>query len=172
MYKTRTIENSIKEVAASFPCIVIYGSRQVGKSTTVNHLFGTKIKRITLDDGALRSLAIDNPRLLIETYGWPLIIDEIQKAPGLLDEIKIAIDDQRLTWTESGEDQQLMYILTGSNRFELQQGVSDSLAGRCGVIEMSSFSSIEKKDLPGHPFDPEIKILIKRSSIHFPQRDL
>ena len=162
MYRNRTIEDAIKEAAESFPCIVIYGSRQVGKSTTVNHIFGKKARRITLDDGADRALAQDNPRLFLETYGWPLIIDEIQKAPKLLDEIKIFIDNMRLKWTENDENQQLMYILTGSNKFELQQGISDSLAGRCGVIEMASFSRIEKYDQDGKPFDPDIETLLKR----------
>ena len=162
MYKTRTIENAIKEVAESFPSIVIYGSRQVGKSTTVNHIFGNKIRKVTLDDVDLRALAISNPRLFLETYGWPLIIDEIQKVPELLDSIKIAIDNQRLEWTENDEPEELMYILTGSNRYELEQGISDSLAGRCGVIEMASFSRMEINDIAGHLFDPDIKTLIKR----------
>ncbi len=162
MYKTRKIENTIKDVADSFPCIVIYGSRQVGKSTTVNHIFGNKIRSVTLDDGATRSLAQDNPNLFLEAYGYPLIIDEIQKAPNLLDSIKMVIDKKRLEWTENNEKQQLLYILTGSNRFELQQGVSDSLAGRCGIIEMASFSQAEKYDLPGSFFDPDIKILLQK----------
>ncbi len=162
MYRNRKIEDTIKEVAESFPCIVIHGSRQVGKSTTVNHIFGSRIRRITLDDGGDRALAQTDPKLFLETYGWPLIIDEIQKAPGLLDEIKIRIDDMRLVWTENNEDQQLMYILTGSNKYELQQGISDSLAGRCGVIEMASFSNVEKYDQQGHRFDPDIKKLLKR----------
>lgn len=162
MYRTRKIENAIKEVAESFPCVVIYGSRQVGKSTTVNHLFGNKIKKVTLDDGNDRALAKQNPKLFLETYGWPLIIDEIQKVPELLDEIKIIIDAQKLEWTENDEPQQLMFILTGSNRFEMQQGISDSLAGRCGVIEMASFSQVEKRDVPGNKFDPDIKVLLKR----------
>ena len=68
-----------------------------------------------------------------------MIIDEIQKASGLLDEIKKDIDEQRLKWMKEDAPRQLMYILTGSNRFELQQGISDSLAGRCGVIDMASF---------------------------------
>ena len=161
MYKTRTIENAIKEVAESFPSIVIYGSRQVGKSTTVNHIFGNKMRKVTLDDGDLRALAKSNPRLFLETYGWPLIIDEIQKVPELLDSIKIAIDNQRLKWTENDEPEELMYILTGSNRYELEQGISDSLAGRCGVIEMASFSRMEINDIAGHLFDPDIKTLIK-----------
>ncbi len=163
MYRNRLIESSIKDVSDSFPCIVIYGSRQVGKSTTVNHIFGKEIKSITLDDGDHRLLAQTNPKLFLETHGWPLIIDEIQKAPQLLDQIKVVIDQQRLVWTESGERQKLMYILTGSNRFELQNSISDSLAGRCGVIEMASFSRMEKLNLPGHPFDPDIKTLLSRS---------
>jgi predicted AAA+ superfamily ATPase len=162
MYRNRKIENSIKEVAASFPCIVIYGARQVGKSTTVNHIFGSSIKKITMDDGADRALAKQNPKLFLETHGWPLIIDEIQKATELLDQIKVIVDKQRLEWTEKDEKQQLMYILTGSNRFEMQQGISDSLAGRCGVIEMASFSQVEKYDVPGNLFEPDIKVLLKR----------
>lgn len=57
MYRDRVIEDAIKEVANSFPSVVIYGSRQVGKSTTVNHIFGNKIRKVTLDDGDLRALA-------------------------------------------------------------------------------------------------------------------
>ena len=68
-----------------------------------------------------------------------MIIDEIQKASGLLDEIKKVIDEQRLKWMKEDAPRQLMYILTVSNRFELQKGISDSLAGRCGVIDMASF---------------------------------
>lgn len=68
-----------------------------------------------------------------------LIIDEIQKAPILLEKLKKTIDSQRLIWLREGQERQLMYILSGSNRFELQQGISDSLAGRCATIEMAPF---------------------------------
>lgn len=73
-----------------------------------------------------------------------LVIDEIQKAPELMGEIKKKIDSQQLIWTRENKKRELMYILTGSNRFELQQGISESLAGRCGIIDMSSFSQVEK----------------------------
>ena len=162
MYRNRIIEDAIRDVADSFPCIVVYGSRQVGKSTTVNHIFGKKMRCVTLDDGDVRFLAKTNPKLFLETYGWPLVIDEIQKAPELLDAIKIIIDDKRLEWTEKNEPKELMYILTGSHRFELQQGISDSLAGRCGIIEMASFSRREKYQAQGHRFDPDIKVLLQR----------
>ena len=162
MYVTRNSEPIIREVSKSFPCIVLYGPRQVGKSTTIDHIFGDDFRKVTLDDLEDRNLAIQNPKLFLETYGWPLIIDEIQKAPALLDEIKKVIDAQRLVWVKNNEERQLMYILTGSNRFELQQGISDSLAGRCGVIDMASFSQSETYGAEGKLFDPEISWLLKR----------
>ena len=162
MYVERNSESMIREVSKSFPCIVLYGPRQVGKSTTIDHMFGDAFRKVTLDDLEDRNLAIQNPKLFLETYGWPLIIDEIQKAPALLDEIKKVIDEQRLVWIKNNEERQLMYILTGSNRFELQQGISDSLAGRCGVIDMASFSQSETYGAEGKLFDPEIARLLKR----------
>ncbi len=162
MYIDRTAERAIIEVAGSFPSIVVYGPRQVGKSTTVDHLFGTKYRRVTLDDVDDRSLAKNQPKLFLETYGWPLIIDEIQKVPELLDEIKKVIDEQRMVWLKTGEERKLMYILTGSNRFELQQGISDSLAGRCGVINLYSFSQTEKYQKKAQLFHPEIGELLKK----------
>ena len=161
-YVQRTLEKIILDAGRSFPCIVIYGPRQVGKSTTADHLFGDKFRKVTLDNIEDRTLASQNPRLFLESNGWPLIIDEIQKAPQLLDEIKQKIDEQRLIWLKDGSQRDLMYILTGSNRFELQQGISDSLAGRCGVIEMSSFSQAEKYGTSGEKFDPDITYLQKR----------
>ena len=161
-YIPRTLEKIILSAGKSFPCIVIYGPRQVGKSTTIDHLFGGRFRKITLDNIEDRALAIQNPHLFLESNGWPLIIDEIQKAPQLLDEIKQRIDEQRLTWLKDGSQRKLMYILTGSNRFELQQGISDSLAGRCGVIEMSSFSQAEKFGAAGEKFDPDITYLQQR----------
>ena len=162
MYVKRTIEEAILKLGQSFPCLVIYGARQVGKSTTIQHIFGQEYAKVTLDDLDDRALALNNPKLFLETYGWPLIIDEIQKAPLLLDEIKKRIDEARLQWLDSGQPRQLMYILTGSNRFELQQGISESLAGRCGVLEMTSFSQSEKAYAAGRLFRPEIASLLKR----------
>ena len=164
MYIKRTSEEMIKTVSRSFPCIVVYGPRQVGKSTTINHLFGKKYRKVTLDDSDDRTLALTNPKLFLESYGWPLIIDEIQKAPILLDEIKKNIDAQRLTWLENGEERKIMYILTGSNRFELQESIADSLAGRCGVIDLASFSQSEKYGYDNPLFSPELAKLREREN--------
>ena len=162
MYINRTVEKAILAAGESFPCVVVYGPRQVGKSTTIDHLFGDKYNRVTLDDGDDRALALSNPKLFLENYSWPVVIDEIQKAPELLDEIKKIIDEQRLAWMKNGEERKLMYILTGSNRFELQEGISDSLAGRCAVIDMASFTYAEKYGYDAPLFNPEISELKKR----------
>lgn len=164
MYLHRTAENMIVEVSKSFPCIVVYGPRQVGKATTIDMIFGEKYRKVTLDDADDRALALNNPKLFLESYGWPLIIDEIQKAPILLDEIKILIDKQRLVWLKNGEKRELMFILTGSNRFELQESISDSLAGRCGIIDMASFSQAEKYGYESPLFSPELSEIRKRET--------
>lgn len=159
MYIKRTVEETILKVSQSFPSIVVYGPRQVGKSTTIEMLFADKYKKVTLDDRDDRLLAESNPRLFLESYGWPLIIDEIQKAPSLLDEIKINIDEQRMIWLKEGKGRELMYILTGSSRFELQEGIAESLAGRCGIIDMASFSQSEKYGYNNPYFEPKIESL-------------
>ncbi len=162
MYLKRKIEETIVRVSKSFPCIAVYGPRQVGKSTTVDYLFGESFRSVTLDNLDDRTLAKENPKLFLETYGCPLIIDEIQKVPGLLDEIKIVIDSRRKEWLKTGEKPELLYVLTGSNRFELQQGISDSLAGRCGIIDMASLSERERYSEESHPFTPDITALLER----------
>ena len=162
MYISREIENTIINVSKSFQAIAIYGPRQVGKSTSIGVIFGNAMKMVTLDDIDNLALAKNTPKLFLDTFGWPLIIDEIQKAPELMSEIKIRIDNQRLLWLKNNEKRQLMYVLTGSNRFELQEGISESLAGRCGIINMNSFTTTE---IDGNNFDvfsPKIEELFKR----------
>lgn len=171
MYIKRSIEKAILEIGNSFPAIVLYGPRQVGKSTTLDYIFPENFNRVTLDDIDDRNLAQTNPKLFLESNPWPVIIDEIQKVPELLDEIKIKIDEQRKIWLKTNEKRKLMYILTGSNRFELQQGISDSLAGRCGIIEMSSFSLAEKLEIEPQPFNPKIEELLPRyNTLKIPYR--
>lgn len=162
MYLKRDIEKTIVDAEASFQAIVIYGARQVGKSTTVDALFGNRFSTVTLDDANERQLALNNPKGFLEVHPWPLIVDEVQKAPNLLSEIKIKIDEQRKIWMKSNQTRQLMYVLTGSNQFELQVGISESLAGRVAVFNMSSLTQIEALGLSGHPFIPDISLLLEK----------
>ena len=165
MYYKRACENTIKEMMKSFPAIAVYGPRQCGKSTMLNMLFNDSIESVTLDDIDELNLAQSNPKLFLDSHPVPIIIDEIQKAPVLLEEIKRRIDLKKLEWLKKSEPYQLLYIISGSNQFELSQGISDSLAGRIGIVELNTFSLSEKLSLPCTLFQPEIDELRKKENI-------
>lgn len=168
MYCTRTIEKKINSVKDQFAAITIYGARQVGKSTVVDHIFGDHIKSVSLDDLEERTLANDNPKLFLESHPWPLIIDEIQKGAPLLEQIKIKIDDEKKICLRENRKVPLMYILTGSNQFELQKVVSESLSGRTAILNMSSLANNEIEGYEGSLFDPRIeKIKEKYHSLDY-----
>ena len=93
MYVNRDIEKVLLKAAESFQVITLFGSRQVGKTTTVDHLFGKEFSLVTLDDSDELALAHANPKAFFESHPWPLIIDEVQKEPGLLSEIKRIVDE-------------------------------------------------------------------------------
>ncbi len=163
MYIKRTVEDLIKKNAGSFPCVAIYGPRQVGKSTTCDVLYGDDFKQVNLDNLADRSISIQDPARFLDTYGWPLIIDEVQKAPPLLDEIKARIDLQRKIWRRADEKPKLMYVLTGSSRFELAKLISESLAGRTGMIEMGYLDQNEVLGREEFPFTADKNLLLERA---------
>ncbi len=144
MYIKRNIENKLIEASKQFASITIYGSRQVGKSTLIQHLFPT-ISYVTLDDIEIRDYAIRDPKGFIKYYSYPLVIDEIQKAPQLLEYIKIEIDNMKKKFLSNNEPLKFLYILSGSNQFELQEAITESLAGRTCVFNLSSLSYNEIK---------------------------
>ena len=162
MYKPRDIENCLEEASKSFEAIVIYGARQVGKSTTAKHIFKKGFSYVTLDDPDELLLALTNPKGFLEIHPWPVLIDEVQKAPILLSLIKKIIDEERERSLDSGSKRQIMYVLTGSNHFELQEGISESLAGRAAVFEMGSLTQIESIGKKGSLFWPDIATLLKK----------
>ena len=166
MYINRDIEKTLKDAAASFQVITLYGSRQVGKTTTVDVLFGDEFDFVTLDDAEELDLALTNPRAFFESHPWPLIIDEVQKAVGLLNEIKKIVDDQRRTWMKNNEPRRLMFVLTGSNQFVLREGISESLAGRTAVINMAGFTQLEKRNDHGNVFDADFDRAMKMQKDH------
>ena len=162
MYVKRDIEKILIEAKESFQVITLYGSRQVGKTTTVDHLFGDEFEFVTLDDNEELELALTNPRAFLESHPWPIIIDEVQKAVILLDEIKKKVDKQRRLWMKNNEPRRLMFVLTGSNQFDLQEGISESLAGRTAVINMSGFTQMEKRGVAGTIFDVDFEKSLKK----------
>lgn len=159
MYLKRDIEEKIIEASRNFASITIYGPRQVGKSTLIKNIF-PDIKYITLDDIEIKDYALRDPKGFLKYYGKPLLIDEIQKAPKLLEYIKKEIDEMKIENLKKNEKIKLIYILSGSNQFELQDAITESLAGRTCIFNLASLSYNELKERKHHePFNPEISVL-------------
>ncbi len=158
MYYHRQLEHIIKQTASEYACITLYGARQTGKSTMIRNLF-PEYEYVTLDRSSERILASDDPELFLDSHGVPLIIDEIQKVPDLMETIKLRIDEVKLNSVSDDTPVPLMYILTGSNTHEIRENASETLAGRTALIEVNSLSESEKLKISGGEFVPDIKIL-------------
>jgi len=156
MYINRTIETFIKKVSKQFPVLLITGPRQVGKTTLLKFL-GEKREYVSLDDPTARDLANTDPSLFLQRFTSPLVIDEIQYAPELLTHIKIQVDK---------ENKPGMYWLTGSQQFHLMKGVSETLAGRIGIINLLGFSSNEENKYPETRGLIDITSLNKKTTNH------
>ena len=148
MYITRHMEHQILSASRQYPVVMVCGQRQVGKSTMLYHIKESSRRYVTLDDGNARRLAANDPALFFETYGYPLLIDEFQRVPSILLEIKKIVDEKAL----SGENSSGMFWLTGSQKFQMMKNISESLAGRVAVFELSGFSSAELESRPAQPF--------------------
>ena len=157
MYIKRDMEKLVTELSSEYPAILITGPRQVGKTTMLQKLMeGTGRAYVTLDDLNARQLAKTDPELFLQTYGTPILIDEVQYAPELFTYIKIMVDKNHTP----GE-----FWLTGSQAFKLMQGIQESLAGRVAVLNLSSLSQNEiYNHCVNEPFKPDLERLKQKQS--------
>ena len=158
-YIQRSLERKFLKMSSAFKAVMVTGARQVGKSTMLKHLAqDTGRVYVSMDDADVRELANRDPKLFFQMYQPPLIIDEVQKAPALFEQIKILCDES---------DERGRFWLTGSQSKKLMKQAGDSLAGRIGILKMYSLS---EKELDGRPNDiPEdysLSSLIQRSRSH------
>ncbi|MCR5261792.1 MAG: ATP-binding protein [Candidatus Gastranaerophilales bacterium] len=148
MYIQRTAEDTVNKFSKQFKVILVTGARQVGKSTLLKHCDEYR-NYVSLDDLTEREMAINEPKLFLENHKAPLIIDEIQYAPQLLSYIKLAVDKS---------DKKGQYWLTGSQQFHMMKNVSESLAGRVGIVDLMGLSLAEiSGNKNSVPFDTETK---------------
>jgi predicted AAA+ superfamily ATPase len=135
MYYERTLEDRWLALSGEFPVLLLTGPRQVGKTTLLRHLLDDAQRRyVTLDDPVARTLATEDPVLFLQRYAPPVLIDEIQYAPGLLPLIKIAID----RGGRPGD-----FWLTGSQQFHMMRGITETLAGRVALVNLLGLSQRE-----------------------------
>lgn len=146
----RTLRASVLKASRHFPVVAVTGARQVGKTTLLQDISEPGRQYVSLDDPFLLKAAKEDPELFLQNHRAPLLIDEIQYAPELLPFIKMRVDAAK----EKG-----MYWLTGSQPFHLMQGLSESLAGRVGILNLLGFSNLESHGLGEQalsPFLPEL----------------
>ncbi len=134
MYIARSCEKTVEYMGERFPVVLVTGPRQVGKTTMLMKIAEKGRNYVTLDDPNARNMAINEPGLFLQRYEPPVIIDEIQYAPNLMQYIKLYVDENK----NMGD-----IWMTGSQMFHLMKNVSESLAGRVGIIRMQGFSGSE-----------------------------
>ena len=154
-YIKRAIEDVVKDSAMNFKAVLVTGARQTGKSTLLKHLY-PEIKEISFDDPFVEEQAKNNPDMFMMLNKPPLFLDEIQYVPSLFRYIKLSCD--------KSDDKGLFY-LSGSQPFKLMDMVSDSLAGRIAIIEMTPLSLREiMNDECKSPFLPTLNYIQERNN--------
>ncbi|MDR0362149.1 MAG: ATP-binding protein [Planctomycetota bacterium] len=148
MYIKRHLQAALVKAEKMFGAILVTGSRQVGKTTLLRNA-KPDLPYVTLDDPIMLSSAVSEPGTFFRATPPPLLVDEIQYAPQLFPHIKMSID------TEGRKGQ---FFLSGSQQYVMMKNVSESLAGRIGILNLYGLSLREIQgidfNLPFHP-DPD-----------------
>ncbi len=134
MWIERTLTNKIKKTQESRPALLLSGARQTGKSSLLKLMF-PEAEYITLDRVLIAQNAEENPASFLNQFKSTVILDEIQYAPSLFRELKILIDVERQKYGK--------WILTGSQKLSLMKNISESLAGRIGILQLYTLSAEE-----------------------------
>lgn len=139
-YIRRAMEARLEKYSRTYKAVLVTGARQVGKSTLLKKVFPER-RYVSLDDPFLEEQAKQNGDMFLSLNPAPVTIDEVQRAKELFRYIKIKCDESE----EKG-----LFCLSGSQPFHLMEGVSESLSGRIGIIELSGLSM---RELLGDSFD-------------------
>lgn len=131
----RIAKTKLIELAGRFKAVAITGARQTGKTTLVKQVFKNK-PYVSLENPDNRSFALEDPHGFLATYPNGAVLDEVQRTPELFSYLQEILDNSRVKG---------MFILTGSNNFLLQQKISQTLAGRIGIMHLLPFSISELK---------------------------
>ena len=146
MYRRREAEATLLSLMGQFKVVLVTGARQVGKTTMLQHVLPEDFRYVTLDDPRAGVLAREDPVLFFDANRLPVAVDEVQRVPELFQQVKFLVDQS----PEVGR-----VVLTGSQTCQLMQGVSESLAGRVAILEMTGMSLRELTGCGGRgPYVP------------------
>jgi predicted AAA+ superfamily ATPase len=134
MWIPRALEPRLRQASRTRPVIVLTGARQTGKTSTLRRLF-PQHAFVSLDLPSEAEQAEKEPHRFLQRHPPPVIIDEVQYAPGLFRHIKAEVDANRTAYGQ--------FLLTGSQKFTLMANVSESLAGRADIMELETLSYAE-----------------------------
>jgi uncharacterized protein len=129
----RIATRTAKDLARGYPVIAITGPRQSGKTTLARSSFPKK-KYVSLEDPDNLEFALSDPRGFLSRLPDGGILDEVQHAPQLFSYLQTRTDL---------DDRQGLFVLTGSRQFDLMSKITQSLAGRVGLIQLLPFSLAE-----------------------------
>jgi len=135
IYHERSVTEKLKELSSQFPAVFLTGPRQSGKSTLLAHVF-PDYAYYSLENIDIREFAIEDPRGFLESCGKKVILDEVQRVPDLFSYLQTAIDKENMPG---------MYLLSGSQNFLMLKSISQSLAGRVGILSLLPFALDEMK---------------------------
>jgi predicted AAA+ superfamily ATPase len=140
----------------SFPAVLVLGARQVGKTTLLKQKLAATHSYVLLEDPDMRELANQDPRSFLAKFPPPVIFDEFQNAPGLVNYLQ--------SWIDSNRDTKGQIVLTGSQNFLMMNQVSQSLAGRIGILSLHGLSSDEIPKATSWSSSDDIARLILRGT--------
>jgi uncharacterized protein len=129
----RTAQKTLLRLAKGFPVVAITGPRQSGKTTLAKMAFPKK-PYLSFEDSDVRTAAESDPRGLLSSYPDGAILDEVQRVPQLFSYLQTKVDEKIIPG---------MFVLTGSQQFGLVSGITQSLAGRVGLVQLLPFSTDE-----------------------------
>lgn len=155
MYIKRHAEKTVEQLSKMFGAVLVAGPRQVGKTTMLDKLT-SGIGKVTLDDPILRASAEEESITFFKDNPPPVFIDEIQKTPALFEQIKIFLDRDH----KKGQ-----FYMCGSQQFKMMKGVSETLAGRIGLVTLLGLSLREAYSVANDtPFIPTPEYFVERKT--------
>lgn len=146
MFIHREMQDNLRHVAGQYPVLVLTGARQTGKTALLRTAF-PEAAFVSLDLPSVAEQANQNPASLIDQTPGSVIIDEVQYAPGIFRHLKARVDADRHRMGR--------FLLTGSQKFNLMEHVSESLAGRVVIRELDSLSA---RELRANPSTSALKV--------------